>query len=137
MDLTQKHITVLTTNALGFPPIVFHKAIRFKRTDGKYYVLHQTTSGIEILSFENFMKGRHIYTEKNYPIRYNFNPEQIVQEDKKTFDWMGYNCEDFTSEVIESACGKTIRPKSPQRVFWISVVAIAFIILIIWKRKNK
>lgn len=136
MTQTQKHITLITTNALGFPPIVFHKAIRFQGTDGKYYVLHQTTTGIEIISYEKFMKDRHIYAEKNYPIRYDFEPEKIKQEDKKTFDWMNYNCEDFAAEVVESTSGKIMRPKSPQRTFWMIVFAVTIVALILIRKKK-
>lgn len=130
------HITLITTNAIGFPPFIFHRAIRFRAADGKTYVLHQTTTGVEILSYEKFMNGRTIYAEKSYPVRYGFDPERIKQEDKKEFDWMGNNCEDFTSEVIESASGKQMRPKSPQRAFWILILAVILVALIYTHKKK-
>ena len=131
------YITLLTTNSVGFPPFILHRAIKFYTTDGTPYILHQTVTGIEIIEYEKFIKERTIYNERQYPIKYNFDPVSIKAHDKKDFDWMSNNCEDFTSEIIESSCGKQLRPKSPQRTFWMTVFAIILITLVITKRYAK
>lgn len=133
MKEDKQHITLLTTNALGYPPFIFHRAIKFYGTDNCPYIIHRATSGAEITDYGTFMKGRHILHKETYPIKYQFDPQSIVKEDKKEFDWMNNNCEDFTSEIIEKASGKTIRPSSPQRAFWFGVLAAGIVTLIIAK----
>ena len=133
MKTDKQHITLLTTNAIGFPPFIFHKAIKFYGTDNRPYIIHRATSGAEITDYGTFMKGRHIIHEEVYPIKFQFDPLSIVKEDKKEFDWVNNNCEDFTTEVIKKTSGKNIRPSSPQRTFWLAILIIGLITLILAK----
>ena len=131
MQVTNKHITLLTTNALGFPFLIRHKAIKFTGDDNGQYIIHRTTSSVEIISYEQFMTQRHITSHKRYPLRRDFNPQQImIEQNKKPFDWMTNNCEDFASEVVEQVTGETMRPHSPQRILWIIVVALILIFMV-------
>lgn len=134
-----KNIKLLTTNALGFPPFIFHRAIKFYGTDGTPYIIHRTTSGVEITDYGTFMKGRHIIKAEQYPIRFDFDPVQIKQKDKKPFDWMSNNCEDFASQVVEKTCGIPQKPSSPQRCAWIGAVALILLLMILiklWKNQT-
>lgn len=134
MQQTNKHITLLTTNALGFPFLIRHKAIKFTGEDNKPYIIHRTTSGVEIISYEQFMKQRHIILHKRYPLRRKFDAQQIKTEhNQEPFDWMTNNCEDFASEVIEEVSCERMRPHSPQRVMWIAIVAIILVLMVIIK----
>ena len=135
MNKTSKpHITLLTTNSIGFPPFVFHKAILFETQDGQPFILHQTTSGIEILNYDTFLQKRHVYLRKDYILTKPFDPERIKASETRKFDWMGYNCEDFVSKVIEQNTGKHIICKSPQRTFWMILLALTLISLILLRR---
>lgn len=135
MKKVDKHrIALITTNALGFPPFVFHRAIKFWSTDGSPLIIHRTTSGIEITDYGTFMKGRKILREETYPIRFDFDPIQIKATEPQKFDWFENNCEDFTSHVIENSCGKQMRPASPQRTIWIAVFGIILLLMVIAKQ---
>ena len=129
-----QNITLLTTNALGFPPFVFHQAIKFYGTDNHALVIHRSTSGVEIVDYNAFMKGRHIIRKKIYKVTHPFDPYYIQMCDNKPFDWMNNNCEDFASEMIERTTDKRIYPKSMQRVIWIAIFAIILAVLIYFKR---
>lgn len=135
MKQIDKHrIALITTNAIGFPPFVFHRAIKFWSTDGSPLIIHRTTSGIEITDYGTFMKGRKILREESYPIRFDFDPIQIKETEPQKFDWFENNCEDFASHVIENSCGKQMRPASPQRTIWIVVFGIILLLMVILKR---
>lgn len=134
MKQVDKHrIALITTNALGFPPFVFHRAIKFWTTDGTPLIIHRTTSGVEITDYGTFMKGRRIFREEQYPIRFDFDPIQIKETEPQKFDWFENNCEDFTSHVIEQSCGQKKRPASPQRVIWIVLFALLLMIMLMIK----
>ncbi len=129
-----RNIELLTTNALGFPPIVFHRAIKFYSKDNKPYIVHRTTTGAEILDYKTFMKDRYIIHQEPFPIRFEFNPVEIVSKDTKPFDWMNNNCEDFASEVVEQTSGVPMKPRSPQRTTWMIILAMILITIILVKR---
>lgn len=136
MQTQHQHITLLTTNALGFPFLIRHKAIKFTGTDNRPYIIHRTTSGVEILTYKTFMEKRHVIRHKHYPIRKEFDPNKIVTiQNRKSFNWMTNNCEDFASEVIEDVSCVKMQPHSPQRTTWIIVLAIILIAMIIVKKK--
>ena len=126
----QQHITLLTTNALGFIPFVFHKAIRFQSTDGQTLIIHLTTSGPELVNYDNFLTQRTVYKEKDIPVIHPFDPYDIMQNEKNQFDWMNNNCEDFTSRIEKQVTGKECLLHSPQRTFWICFLAIILILLV-------
>ena len=125
------HIILLTTSALGFLPFVVHKAIKFYTIDGQPYVLHLTTSGTELVDFDSFLKNRTIYAEEDIPVKESFDPEYILAHDKRKFDWMNNNCEDFTSRVVSKATGKKCFICSPQRTFWMGLLLLILITLIL------
>ena len=129
----QQNITLITTNAIGFPPFVFHRAIKFYDTEGNPVIIHRSTSGVEIVDYGTFMKGRHIISQEEYPIRYTFDPISIMQKDDKRFDWMNNNCEDFAYEVVEQTTGKPMKPHSPQRCLWIGITAVILLLMILAK----
>lgn len=128
-----KNIELITTNALGFPPFVFHRAILFHNKKGAPLIIHRTTSGAELTDYGTFMKGRQIIHREKYPVRFEFDPFTIVKEDKKPFDWMCNNCEDFTSQVVEQTSGQKMTPSSPQRATWIAVLIIILLAMILIK----
>lgn len=135
MQQTHNRITLLTTNAIGFPFIVRHKAIKFTDENNTTKVIHRTTSGVEILSYNVFMKERHIINHKAYPLRREFDAESLlVKYNHEPFNWMSNNCEDFTSDVIKETCGVEIRPRSAQRTNWIIVLGVILILMILIKR---
>jgi hypothetical protein len=133
MKENNQNIELITTNAIGFPPFVFHRAIKFYDTKGNPLIIHRSTSGVEIVDFGTFMRNRHIISHERYPIRYTFDPVKLMKEDKKPFDWMNNNCEDFASEVIEQTTGQDMKPRSPQRCLWIGIVAVILLFMILIK----
>lgn len=134
MDCGQnKHITLITTNAIGFPFFMFHRAIKFRGQNGLPMVIHNTTGGVEIINYDAFMKGRHIYQSKRYSIRDQFNPYEIIKFENRDFDWMNYNCEDFTSKIINNYTSGHLYFSSPQRNFWMTLAFVLLIILILKK----
>ena len=129
-----KHISILTTNALGFNFLVKHKAIKFENEDNLPLILHRTTSGVEIITYNKFIQDRHIFKEKKYTITQDFDPYQIQSYyNNKPFNWITNNCEDFVADVIRDVTDNTIKPRSPQRTFWITLTAIILIAMIIVK----
>ena len=128
-----KNIELITTNALGFPPFIMHRAILFYNKKGQPLIMHRTTSGAEIIDYATFMQGRQILHRETFPIVFDFDPVTIVKEDTKPFDWMNNNCEDFTSQVIEQTTGKTVSPKSPQRAAWIGILIVILLTMILIK----
>ena len=135
MSKTNKQLTLLTTNAIGFPFLIRHKAIKFTDETNTTKVIHRTTSGVEILSYKKFMNERHIINHKTYPLHREFDAETIlVKYNQKPFNWMSNNCEDFTSQVIEETCQVEMTPHSPQRRNWIIVLAVILILMILIKR---
>ena len=131
MEDNQNNIVLLTTNSPGFPPVVFHRAIKFWSSDNQPLIIHRTISGIEITDYGTFMKKRHILHEETIPLKIKFDPIEIKKNHQEKFDWLNNNCEDFTSEVIEETCGKHQRPASPQRCFWIALLAVILITIIL------
>lgn len=135
MQKTNNCITLITTNALGFPLLIRHKAIKFTGEDNKEMILHRTTSGVEIISYTDFMKERHIINHRAYPVRRTFDAVQLMQKgNETTFNWMSNNCEDFTSEVIEQTTGVRMRPRSPQRTKWMIVLGLILLVMILVKK---
>lgn len=134
MDCKQnRHITLITTNAIGFPFFMFHRAIKFRGQNGSPMVIHNTTGGVEIINYDAFMKGRRVYQSKRYSIRDQFDPYEIIKFEKRDFDWMNYNCEDFTTKIINNYTNGHLCFSSPQRNFWMTLAFILLIILIIKK----
>lgn len=135
MKTYSNYITLITTNAKGFPLLIKHKAILFEGENGQPYIIHRTTSGVEIITLQEFMKERHIINHKRYPIRREFHAQTILAKyNQEPFDWMSNNCEDFTSRVIEDVACTPMRPHSPQRTAWIIVLAIILITMILIKK---
>lgn len=135
MKTYSNYITLITTNAKGFPILIKHKAILFEDENKHPYIIHRTTSGVEIITLQEFMKGRHIINHKQYPIRREFNAQTILAKyNQEPFDWMSNNCEDFTSHVIEDIACTPMRPYSRQRTAWIIVLAIILITMILIKK---
>lgn len=131
MDRGQNaNITLITTNALGFPFFMFHRAIKFRGQNGIPMIIHNTTSGVEIISYKDFMKGRHIYRAKRYSIKDQFNPYEIIRLENQDFDWMNYNCEDFTTKLVNTYTDGHLYMSSPQRNFWMILTFILLTILI-------
>lgn len=129
------YITLLTTNAKGFPLFIKHKAILYEDKSGLPYIIHRTTSGVEIITLQEFMKERHVINHQQYPIRREFQPQAILAKyNQQPFDWMNNNCEDFTSRVVEDIACVPMRPYSPQRTTWIIILAIILIIMILIKK---
>lgn len=122
-------ISVITTNAIGFPPFIFHKAIRFRGQNNEPMIIHNTTSGLEIINYPHFKERRRIYKTENYQVK-NFDPEKVVKEGGKKFNWLTNNCEDFTSRVVNEYSDKRSIPASPQRAFWVTL-AIGLLLTVI------
>lgn len=122
-------ISVITTNALDFPPFVFHKAIKFRGQNNEPMIIHNTTSGLEIIDYPHFKERRRIYKTETYQVK-DFDPEKVVEENSKKFNWLTNNCEDFTSRVVNKYSNKHSIPASPQRAFWVALVIGLLIILI-------
>ncbi len=117
-------LTLITTNAKGYPFFIFHKAVKYKDENNTDKILHFCHDGIEILDYEKFMEGRKIYKEKTYKCTKYFNAEEYAANYKKPFHWAQNNCEDFASQVINDHCGKQIRITSPQTASWVGLLAI-------------
>ena len=131
MQDNQKKIALIITNSPGFPPVVFHRAIKFYPDGITPYIIHRTRTGVEILHYDTFMQKRHILHQESIPLIEEFDAIRIRNKYNTKFDWLNNNCEDFTSEVIEEKCGRKSKIASPQRFAWISLLAIILITLVL------
>lgn len=115
------HIYAITTNAIGFLPCFCHEAILYSGVDGECRVMHLSTSGLEDVGFDTFMKDRTILYQECFEVE-DFDPLKIVGTYDKNFNWFYNNCEDFVSEIINTYSNETRTIKSIQRTLWLIIL---------------
>jgi len=118
-------LVVATSEPLG--PVMQHRAVLFEY-EGTKYILHQTFSGPELITWDKFIKKRTILFTRRYKLKKELPVEDVLMwNEYQRFNLIFYNCENFCNDIIDRYTTTRHTHMSQQILFWTVIVVLSII----------
>ncbi len=120
-------IALITSTSRYFKYIIRHKGIVFLQDD-KYYIVHRTVKGIEIITLDEFLSTRKLLKIKRYKLKHDVDISELVRTKQyNRYKLINNNCENFCNDFINEFSTQHRSVYSEQIIFWLSAGAILLV----------